>query len=447
MVRIKKGLDLPIAGAPAAQQQEKPVRAVACVASDYVGLKPSLLIEVGEQVRRGQPLFVDRRQPEVQFTAPAAGVVREINRGERRALLSIVIEVDDREEVVEFAAYPRDALPGLSGEQVRDNLLQSGLWTVLRTRPFSRTPAADSTPAAIFVNAMDSNPLAADPVLVLQGQEQPFLDGLEILTKLGAKRLHLCKALGAAIPESTNPVIQVHEFSGPHPAGLVGTHIHFLEPVSEHCAVWHIGYQDVVAIGRLFTEGRLSVERVVALAGPQVERPRLLRTRLGADLAELTAGELKEGENRIVSGSVLSGREAKGPLAFLGPYHTQVSVLREDREQQLLGWLRPDGEKFSVLNLFTSALFRSRRLGLSTGSGGEARPMVPVGSYEAVMPLDILPTPLLRALIVGDTETARQLGCLELDEEDLALCTFVCPGKYDYGPLLRQTLTAIEKGG
>ena len=447
MIRIKKGLDLPILGAPQPLLEEKPVTTVAVVASDYIGLKPVMLVEAGERVRRGQPLFSDKSRPGVQFTAPAGGRVIAINRGERRALLSIVIELDSTEEEVSFAAYSPKDLSRLTDDQVRENLLQSGLWTCLRGRPFSKIPPVDGTPKAIFITAMDTNPLAADPQVVLRGQEQDFINGLEVLSKLGSGKLHLCKAPGAIIPESTNPCVHTHEFAGPHPAGLVGTHIHFLEPVSEKKSVWHLNYQDVVAIGRLFTSGRFPVERVLSLAGPQVEHPRLVQTRVGASLAELTAGEVKAGDNRVISGSVLCGKQAQGTQAYLGPYHLQVSVLGEDHRQELLGWLRPGGEKFSALNLFSSSFSQAKRFAFSTSSGGEARPMVPVGSYEAVMPLDILPTQLLRALIVGDTEMARQLGCLELSEEDLALCTFVCPGKYDYGPLLREMLTRIEKEG
>lgn len=447
MIRIKRGLDLPITGVPEQLLEEKPVTEVALVASDHRGLKPVMTVEVGEWVSRGTLLFTDRSRPGVRFTSPAGGVVTAINRGEKRALLSVVIKLDEREEAVQFIVCSQSELEELTAEQVRENLLQSGLWLCLRTRPFSKIPAADSTPHAIFITAMDSNPLAADPQVVLRGREEDFINGLELLAKLGSGKLHLCKAAGATIPESSNPRLRVHEFTGCHPAGLVGTHIHFLEPVGENKSVWHLNYQDVVAIGRLFTEGTLPVERVIALAGSQVERPRLVQTRVGANLAELTTGELKVGDNRIISGSPLCGRQAQEALAYLGPYHLQVAVLEENHQQELFGWLSPGSEKFSVLNLFSSSLSAIKQFSFSTSTGGEVRPMVPVGSYEAVMPLDILAIQLLRALIVEDTEMAQQLGCLELDEEDLALCTFVCPGKYDYAPLLRETLNKIELEG
>ena len=223
--------------------------------------------------------------------------------------------------------------------------------------------------------------------------------------------------------------------------------MHFLDPVSASKSVWQIGYQDVIAIGKLFTTGQLWVERVIALAGPVVNQPRLLRTRLGACLQSLSAGELQPGLNRVISGSVFGGRTARGPFAYLGRYHQQVSCLHEGDERELLHYLRAGVNKHSVLNIFVSKLAAAKRFAFDTSTNGSPRAMVPVGNYEAVMPLDILPTQLLRYLIVGDSEMAQKLGCLELDEEDLALCTYVCAGKYEYGPILRDNLTRIEKEG
>ncbi len=237
------------------------------------------------------------------------------------------------------------------------------------------------------------------------------------------------------------------QFDGPHPAGLAGTHVHFLEGVSAQKTVWTIGYQDVIAIGRLFLDGRLYTERVVALSGPQVENPRLLRTRLGADLQALCAGQLKNGDNRIISGSVLGGRQVQGGTAYLGRYHNQVSVLLEGRHREFMGWFSPGFKKHSTLGIYFTSFFGTKPLPMTTNTNGSERAMVPVGTYEKVMPLDILPTQLLRALVVGDTTMAQALGCLELEEEDLALCSYVCPGKYEYGPILRDNLTRIEKEG
>ncbi len=445
MINIKRGLDLPIAGAPAQRiEAGRPVRSVAVVGFDYPTMKPTMAVQVGDRVKLGQILFSDKKSEGVHYTAPGAGVVSAVHRGEKRVLQSVVIDLEGDEEVT-FTSYSPAQLDGLSSEQVRENLQQSGLWTALRTRPFSKVPAVDATPASIFVTAIDTHPLAADPAIIIAEQPEAFEAGLKVLTNLA--KVFLCKAPNASLPGESLAKVQVESFNGPHPAGLAGTHIHFLDPVSASKSVWTIGYQDVIAVGKLFTSGRLSVERVVALAGPVVEQPRLVRARLGANLDELTAGELQPGANRVVSGSLLGGRTAHGAFAYLGRYHQQVSCLREGKEREMLHYMRPGVDKHSILNIYISKLMGGKKFAFSTSTNGSPRAMVPVGNYEEVMPLDVLPTQLLRALIVGDTEVAQKLGCLELDEEDLALCSYVCAGKYEYGPILRDNLTRIEKEG
>lgn len=445
MTTIRKGLDVPISGEPAQRiEAARPVRSVALIGRDYNGMKPTMAVQVGDRVKLGQIVFSDKRNPGVHFTAPAAGVVSAIHRGEQRVLQSLVIDVEGNEEVV-FAQYPQSQLAALDAQLVRDNLIQSGLWTALRTRPLSKTPAVDAVPSSIFVTAIDTHPLAADPAVVIAEYPADFASGLQVLSRLA--KVFLCKAEGVSLAGEDLPQVQGESFSGPHPAGLAGTHIHFLDPVSASKSVWSIGYQDVIAIGKLFLTGHLWVERVVALGGPVVEKPRLLRSRLGANLEELCAGELVPGYNRVISGSVLGGRTARGAFAYLGRFHQQVSCLHEGDERQFLHYLRAGVNKHSVLNVFVSRFMGARKLDLDTSTNGSTRAMVPVGTYEQVMPLDILPTHLLRYLIVGDTEMAQKLGCLELDEEDLALCTYVCPGKYEYGPILRDNLNLIEKEG
>src|SRR5690606_6473633 len=346
-----------------------------------------------------------------------------------------------------FASYPEAQFSQLSRQQVVDNLVQSGLWTAFRTRPYSKVPAIDSAPHSIFVTAIDTNPLAADPAVVIRESAVDFKYGLELLAHLTDGMVFVCTAPGVALETPAAGKIRREEFDGPHPAGLAGTHIHFLDPVSVAKTVWTIGYQDVIAIARLFRTGKLDTTRVVALGGPQVIRPRLLRTRLGANLEQLVSGELKEGVNRIISGSVFGGRTARGPVTYLGRYANQISVLQEGTQREYSVWPSPGSKRVSTVNIYLSQLTPRTLLNFTTATNGSERAMVPVGTYETVMPLDILPTQLLRSLIVGDTETAQKLGCLELDEEDLALCTFVCPGKYEYGPILRNNLTRIELEG
>lgn len=447
MIKIRRGLDLPITGSPNQSIEDGPqVRQVALIGFDYHGMKPTMAVQVGDKVKLGQEVFSDKKIPGVIYTAPAAGTVVAINRGDQRVFHSLVINVEG-DDAVEFAKYSAGELAGLSREQVQDNLVKSGLWTALRTRPYSKAPALDSKPSSIFVQAIDTNPLAADPAVIIATKKEAFANGLTLLGRLTEGKVFVCQAPGAELPKGQGANIAVETFDGIHPAGNPGTHIHFLDPVNAHKFVWTVGYQDVIAIGELFTSGKLSVERVVALAGPQVERPRLVRTRLGANLNELTDGQTKAGENRVISGSVFGGRRSHGNLNFLGRFHTQISVLLEGREREMLHYLRAGTNKFSVLGIYLSKLFGSKKFAFTTSTNGSERAMVPVGSYEKIMPLDILPTQLLRSLIVGDTEMAQKLGCLELDEEDLALCTFVCPGKYEYGPILRNNLTRIENEG
>ncbi|HCD2235427.1 TPA: Na(+)-translocating NADH-quinone reductase subunit A, partial [Enterobacter hormaechei] len=375
-----------------------------------------------------------------------SGTVVAIHRGERRVLQSVVIQIEG-DEKREFARFDAADLATLSHDAVQTQLLESGLWTALRTRPYSKTPVPGTVPAAIFVTAIDTNPLSADPQPLILAERKAFDAGLTVLTRLTPGKVHVCQASGGKLGGHPQGQVAFNEFAGPHPAGLVGTHIHFLEPVSLTKQVWHLNYQDVIAIGKLFTTGELCAERIIAIGGPQATQPRLVRTLLGADLTALLAGETKEGENRIISGSVLSGRHATGPMAWLGRFHLQVSVVLEGREKELFGWVLPGAEKYSVTRTTLGHFLRRKLFNFSTSTNGGERAMVPIGNYERVMPLDILPTVLLRDLLAGDTDGAQALGCLELDEEDLALCTYVCPGKYEYGPVLREVLTRIEQEG
>ncbi|MDJ0810374.1 MAG: Na(+)-translocating NADH-quinone reductase subunit A [Desulfobacterales bacterium] len=448
MIKIRKGLDLPIAGAPSGDIDDAPpVSRVALVGDDYVGMKPKMLVQVGDAVKLGQVLFEDKKTPGVQYTSPGSGKVVAVNRGAKRKFESIAIELAGEEEE-SFPFFDATELDDLDREKIQNLLVQSGMWTALRTRPYSKVPVPGTSPHSIFVTAMDTEPLAADPVPIIAQRAEDFQNGLKILSRLTDGKVYVCQRPGADVPIDGAAEVSVQAFAGPHPAGLAGTHIHFLDPVSDQKTVWSINYQDVIAMGRLATTGRLEMERVVSLAGPVVKNPRLIRTRVGAAIDELVAGELNQDSVRLISGSVLSGRQASGGYAFLGRTHLQISAIAEGRPREFLGWALAGFNRFSVRRLYASALLgRGRKMAFSSSAEGSPRAMVPIGSYEKVMPLDIDPPYFLRALIVGDSEKAQELGCLELDEEDLALCTFVCPGKYNYGPLLRDVLTHIEKEG
>jgi Na+-transporting NADH:ubiquinone oxidoreductase subunit A len=454
--RIKKGLDIPLAGAPEQKVQSGPsVTRVAVVAADFIGMKPRMRVELGDEVKRGQALFEDRKREGVVHTSPAAGTVVAIHRGDKRALQSFVIELSEGErsgqpgpdELQSFESYVGSGVSDLTREQVVGLLAESGLWTALRTRPFSRVPAiSDAAPRAIYVTAMDTNPCAPDLDVALAGCEDDFANGLEVLKKL-ADKVYVCRKPGSKL--GGNSGVQVEEFEGPHPAGNVGTHIHTLDPVFREKTAWHLGAQDVAAFGQLFSTGVLPVRRVVAVGGPGVKKPQLLETRLGASTDQLLAGNLVDGELRAISGSVLSGTTAAGEVhGYLGRYHQQISVLAEGRNRDFLGWLTPGAGVWSTMPTFLSAwIGGGKKWNLTTNSNGSLRSMTPIGRYENVFPLDILPTHLLRSCLSMDTERAEALGVLELDEEDVALCTVVCPNKNEFGPALRKVLNTIEAEG
>ncbi|MDB2387106.1 Na(+)-translocating NADH-quinone reductase subunit A [Shewanella sp.] len=444
MITIKKGLDLPLVGGPEQVIYDGPaINHVATLGEEYIGLRPTMKIKVGDKVKKGQVIFEDKKNLGVKYTALASGTISEVNRGAQRVLQSVVINVEG-DESISFAKYDATAIESVETQLIRDNLIESGLWTALRTRPFSKVPAVNSTAAGIFVTAIDTQPLAADPAVVIAEHKADFETGLKVLSKLTEGKVYLCKAPGAEMPSAN---AQVEEFAGKHPAGLAGTHIHFLLSASASRTVWHINYQDVIAIGHLFTTGELNTQRVVSIAGPKAIKPRLVRTQIGASMAQLTNNEVAQGNVRHISGSVLNGRHAVGPHAYLGRYHNQVSLLEEGTEKELFGWAMPGSDKFSVTRAFLGHLSPSRLFNMTTSTGGSDRAMVPIGSYERVMPLDILATMLLRDLVSGDYDGAATLGALELDEEDLALCTFVCPGKYDYASYLRDCLDTIVREG
>ena len=450
MIKIKKGLNIPIHGLPAGDIiDSKKSRSVGILGSDYIGMKPTMLVEEGERVKLGQALFEDKKNPGVIFTSPAGGKVEAINRGERRVLQSVVIEVDQNEEVVKFKSFSENDLSNSSSKDVRAQLIASGMWTSFRTRPYSKVPGVETSPANIFISAIDTQPLSADPENIIKLHKEDFLFGLSVIKKLEDCPIHLSLGESSELDLSKDDQLRLHSFSGPHPAGLVGTQMHFISPATLTNINWTIGYQDVIAIGQLFQTGLINVERVISLGGPQVSNPCFLKTRLGACTDELTAGELTHRENRIISGSVISGREAIGPYAYLGRYHNQISVISEpnSKDRDFMNWLTPGPRKFSKIPLFLSALFPKKIFKFKALMNGSDRPIVPIGIYEEVLPQNFLPTVLLRNVVLMDTEKIQALGGLELDEEDLSLCSFVCPGKYDFGSLLRAGLTKIELEG
>ena len=445
-ITIRRGLDIPLTGIPEQViTKSAPIKNVALIGDDYPGLKPTMLVETGEQVQLGQPLFTDKKNEGFFITAPGSGMVVAINRGEKRRFESLVIRLEGDGEL----SFPEamEPLQGQSPQAIRSILHQSGLWCGFRTRPFGLIPRAGDTPASLFITALDTNPLAADPEVLVQRRPKHFLTGLRVLRRLLKVPLHLCTRPQADLPGMDEDGIASWGFAGPHPAGLPSTHIHNIDPVHTSKQVWHIEARDVLAIGHLFTTGKLSTEKIIALAGPGVQYPRLINTRVGASLQDICRDELVPGGNwRILSGSVLDGRIQTSSTGYLGRYHRQVTVIGEGDGRSLFAWLAPGSNRFSRTGLFASRLFKNKRFSMTTAAWGGRRAIYPLPVYDAVMPLDIMAIPLLKSLAVGDTEKAAALGCLELIEEDLALTSFVCPGKNEFGPMLRVVLNAIAEG-
>lgn len=451
----RKGLNLPILGVPAEHvDAAAQPRRVALLGADYIGMKPTMLVQPGDVVRRGQPLFEDKKTAGVRYTSPAEGKVAAVNRGGQRSFVSMVIELSAAElggragSEQRYGSYSGRSVEALSGDQVRELLLESGCWPALRSRPFSRVADPAVRPKSIFVTAMDTGPLAPPmaPIVAERGEE--IRQGLLALTKLTDGTVFVCQAQGDGLEMPAHDRVRTERFRGPHPSGTAGWHIHTLDPVDRNKCVWYLGLQDVIAFGHLFRTGTLWVDRVVSIGGPSVRRPRLLRTRLGAGLDDVVKAELTDGEHCVLSGSVLAGRRASGEIeGYLGRYHQQISVLALGNRREFLGWLSPGFGKYSVLGTFVSKLMPGKRFAFDTSLNGSHRAIIPVGVYEKVFPFDLPPTHLLRSIAVRDLEKCEEYGVLELDEEDLALCSFVDPGKNDFGPNLRQVLTTLEKEG
>ena len=448
MITIKNGLNLPIVGSPLNLIDEsKRSTWLAIIGDDYKGMKPQMLVEVGNKVEIGQKLFEDKKRPGVFITSPGAGEIININRGEKRKFLSLTIKLASQEQSVSFKPIMTKPSNLMNEEEIKKVLLESGLWTALRTRPFDKTPYVGTRPAAIFIKAMDTNPLSFDPEIIIKKYEANFYDGINILAKLTSGKVYVCVKKNSSI-KSAQPQVSVEEFSGPHPAGNPGTHIHYLDPVSENKTVWHIDYQDVIAIAKLFSDGKLWTTRYVALSGPHALNPRIIKTRLGTSIDDLLSGEVKSpSETRVVSGSVLNGTGYFKEKAYLGRFHHQITLLSEGNKRELFGWAMPGLHKFSITNVFLSKLLLKNNFALNTSVNGQHRNIVPVGSYERVVPGDFLATNLLKSIMAKEIDDSINLGCLELAEEDLALCTYVCPSKTDFGKNLRELLDVIEKEG
>ncbi len=448
--KIKKGLEIPIQGKPdPSKVYSVNTRTVGILGNDFHGMKPTMLVKEEDTVVKGQPLFEDKKNPGVLFTAPVSGKVSSINRGDRRAFLSLVIEKNFNDNnQIEFSSSQH--LSDLTDDNIVNLLVKSGAWTAFKTRPFSKVPKIEDRPDEIFISLIDSNPLSIDPEQIIESEIDMFNEGLEVLSRLPRNSLNISTKPDCSIKKLNKEKVTYYEFSGPHPVGLVGTQIHNISPASLSNQIWTIGYQDVVMIGKLFNTGILDNSKKIALTGPMVKDPSIIDSENGANLDDVLMDKVIGENNRIISGSVLTGSESVNPVNFLGRYHNQITVLREvtKNDREFLNFLRPGLLKHSFLRIFFTKLNEKKlNLNYSTAMNGSDRAIVPLGIYEDIFPYKIMITQLLRSIVIGDTEAAQKLGVLELEEEDLALCTYSCPSKYDYGSLLREMLTKIEEEG
>jgi Na+-transporting NADH:ubiquinone oxidoreductase subunit A len=431
VILIKKGLNLPISGHPDPVVSDTPtIHKAAILSNDFIGMKPTMLVKEGEKVKLGQKIIEDKKNPGVFFTSPCGGEVSSINRGDKRKFLSIEFDIDAEEESVLFD----------TNQDPKTLLIESGLFNAFRTRPFNRTPKVEDKPDRVFINACDTNPLAVSPKDIIQLNEADFNSGVAFISSLFDFDIDL--AFEDDHRDYTFKKVNSTQFKGPHPAGLASTHINAIYPVNLHRKVWTINYQEVISIGYLVNNGKLRTHKNISLAGESVFNPSIVSARIGSNIDQLCAGKVNSNA-RVISGSVLFGHDAIDAMSYLGFYDNQVTALPNHTDDVFLNWVMPGKNIHSKLNVFLSAFKKPAKFNFNTGINGGNRAIVPVGSYEEIIPHDILMTQLLKALVVGDVEVAAELGMFELTAEDLALATYVCPSKYDYCSILMDNLNKV----
>lgn len=406
------------------------------VMDDFNLFKPKLLLRENEKVSYTSIVATNKFIDTVFLTSPVEGVLKHIHRGEKRKILSVEFENKSNTSFMK-RGIKRDNSP----EEILKTIQENGLFSAFRQRPFEIIPDPRSFPDAIFITAMDTRPLSFDANEIIKIIEEDFLNGVEIISKLSKGKIYICVGENFPLKISEDKNTEVVKFIGKHPSGLVGTHIHHLYPINEKRKVWHINFQEVAAIGKLFYKGILSFSRYVAING-HISNPKIVQCNVGSNIFEILKNE-DLSKKRVISGSPLFGRLCDEVAPFLGRYDYQITVLNEMTGRKFMEWLMPGRDVFSVKNVFLSKLLKDREVNFDTSLHGSYRPIVPVESYEKVFPFEIEITLLLRYLSVRDTEMSKKLGCLELSEEDISLCTFVCPGKNDYTIYLREVLDQI----
>ncbi len=444
VIKLKRGLDIHLQG----EAEKKVTRAsapgsIALKPPDFHALVPKLSVHEGDEVKAGSPLFFDKYRPDILYTSPVSGHVKTIFRGERRRILEVIVTPDGREDHLSFRKG--DPL-AMKREEIREELLKSGVWPFIRQRPFDHVADPESTPKAVFISLFDTAPLAPDYAFILKGEEKVFQTGINALSVLSGGKVHLGvhPDLSDAAFTGTLKNVEVHSFKGPHPAGNVGIQIHHIDPVNKGDVVWVVNPQDVLIIGRLFEEGIYDPQRIVALAGSEVKEPQYYRTTVGASIEPLVEDNVKAGDVRYISGNVLTGTKIK-KKGYLGFYDSLVTVIPEGHYSEFFGWLMPGFGKFSFSRSFFSWLTPKKKYRLDTNLHGGHRALVFAGLYERVLPMDILVMQLLKAMIIKDIDLMENLGIYEVVEEDIALCEVVDPSKTEMQSILRNAINVLIK--
>ncbi len=444
-IKIKRGLNIKLSGEAVRSVSILPLPELFAVKPpDFFGLMPKLLVKEGDEVQSGTPLFYDKNNEAIKFCSPVSGEIIEIIRGDKRRILEVKI-LADRE--IKYVSFKKTAPGNLNREEITEILSNSGAWPFIRQRPFGIIANPADTPKSIFISAFDSNPLAPDNDFIMPGNEAYFQTGLDALKKLTDGNIHLNikNDTNASTVFSNAKDVILNKFSGPHPAGNVGVQIHHIDPLNKGEVVWYISPQDVLVIGKLFNEGIFDATRVIALTGAQVNKPKYYKTILGCSIKNMIAdGGLKEGDNRIISGNVLTGYQIPAD-GYLGFYDSQVTVIPEGHEFEFMGWLAPGFNKYSMSRTFFSWLKPNKKFNLDTNLHGEERPFVLTGQYEKVFPMDIYPVQLLKSILIEDIDMMEKLGIYEVVEEDFALCEFVCTSKINSQEIIRRGLDIVRK--
>jgi Na+-transporting NADH:ubiquinone oxidoreductase subunit A len=443
VIKIKRGLTINLVGEAEKTISEITPKFCAIKPTDFVGVFPKLLVQEGDTVKAGTQLFFDKYREKIRFTSPISGTVRELRRGEKRILLEIVIESDGKDEAIDFG---KADLSKLTRDEIIAKLLESGIWPMIRQRPYSTIADPEAKPKAIFISAFDTAPLAPDYDLIVHGNGDAFQAGVDALVKLTDGRVHL-NIHADAVPSKvfTNcKGVQVNKFSGKHPAGNVGTQIAFLDPINKGDIVWYVRPQEVLHIGRLFLNGKLDAMQIVALTGSQVKRPHYFKTKIGSSITEMLKENQSGDNNRFISGNALTGTKIE-KNGYLGFYHSQVTVIPEGDHHEFLGWALPGTSKFSFSRTYFSWLAPKAKYRLDTNYNGGERAYVMTGQFEKVFGWDIYPLQLIKAILIEDIDKMESLGIYEVDEEDFALCEFIDTSKTEIQEIVRKGLDLMRK--